>query len=124
MTSADHWMTYAACRDADPNLFFPELGANYYTTHDALKICRGCPVREECLQAVINHPARGIWGGTTETQRRRRGIKIEPVLLAPSPICGTERGYWRHWRAGDPPCDDCVEGMRYAQERRRRRSAS
>ena len=47
-----NWMLRAACRGMDPDLFFPERGE----ITDACKtICRGCPVRLDCLDyAMVN----------------------------------------------------------------------
>lgn len=63
------WMDDGACRDVDPELFFP---ARAVDTEPAKRVCRGCPVREACLEyAVAERVVFGIWGGTTERQRRR-----------------------------------------------------
>ena len=39
----------------------------------ARKVCRGCPVKRECLQFAMDNEMpgmrAGIWGGLTETQR-------------------------------------------------------
>ncbi len=63
------WAERARCRGVDPRLFFPErqelplLGLAY---------CRTCPVREQCLAEALAEPElKGIWGGTTERERRR-----------------------------------------------------
>jgi hypothetical protein len=34
------------------------------------KICRGCPLIVECFDWAIHHEAHGVWGGTTEFERR------------------------------------------------------
>ncbi len=63
------WAAYAACRDADPDLFFPTSEADVAA---AQRICRGCPVIEECLNWALDTRVRyGVWGGTTERERRR-----------------------------------------------------
>lgn len=63
------WAAYAACRQADPDLFFPAEGDDAAV---ALRICRGCPVRAECLEWALDSRVRyGVWGGTTERDRRR-----------------------------------------------------
>lgn len=63
------WAAYAACRTADPDLFFP---ADDDAARAAVTICRGCPVREECLDWALEVRVRyGVWGGTTERDRRR-----------------------------------------------------
>jgi hypothetical protein len=38
------WMSAAACRSADPEVFFPETG----TYAKALEICAGCSVLQRC----------------------------------------------------------------------------
>lgn len=64
------WQGRSACRTADPELFFPE--ADSRSTHEAKRICAGCPVRVECLTAAIaNREDHGVWGGLTERERRR-----------------------------------------------------
>jgi WhiB family redox-sensing transcriptional regulator len=63
------WASYAACRDADPDLFF---GGEDAQTREAVKICRGCAVRDACLEwALEMRITYGIWGGLTERERRR-----------------------------------------------------
>ncbi len=63
------WAAYAACRSADPDLFFP--GSDAEARH-ALRICATCPVVEDCLDyALMARERYGIWGGTTERERRR-----------------------------------------------------
>lgn len=38
----------------------------------ALRACSGCEVKQECLSyALENEIAYGVWGGTTEGQRRK-----------------------------------------------------
>lgn len=63
------WQEYANCLGVDPDLFFPERGAS---TREAKEVCRGCVVREECLEYAITHAEKfGIWGGLSERERRR-----------------------------------------------------
>ena len=68
------WRDYAACRDADPELFFPDgdIRSARARVQKAKLICRGCPVRAACLHwALASGQEAGIWGGLTEDQRRR-----------------------------------------------------
>jgi WhiB family redox-sensing transcriptional regulator len=59
----------ANCTGCDPELFFPERGVS---TREAKEACRGCVVREECLEfALDNREKFGIWGGMSERERRR-----------------------------------------------------
>jgi WhiB family transcriptional regulator, redox-sensing transcriptional regulator len=67
------WRHGAACRDEDPELFFPisEVGPGARQTADAKAVCARCPVREQCLRyALDNGLDHGIFGGTTEAERR------------------------------------------------------
>jgi len=53
----------AACRTADPGLFFPEPG-DTGAEAQALAVCAVCPVRAQCYaRAVENGERWGIWGG-------------------------------------------------------------
>lgn len=61
------WQTLAACRGMDPNLFYPERGVN---ATPAKAVCEACPVTQECLSYGLMEGV-GIWGGTSEKQRRR-----------------------------------------------------
>ena len=63
------WQDHANCLGVDPDLFFPERGAS---TREAKEVCRGCVVREDCLEyAIVNAEKFGIWGGLSERERRR-----------------------------------------------------
>jgi WhiB family redox-sensing transcriptional regulator len=63
------WQERANCLGVDPDLFFPERGAS---TREAKEVCRGCVVREDCLEfALVNGEKFGIWGGLSERERRR-----------------------------------------------------
>jgi len=74
------WRRDAACRDADPELFFPDSANRYVRAQvkTAKLICRGCPVNATCLNwALATDQQAGIWGGLTESERlrlHRRGI--------------------------------------------------
>lgn len=62
------WTHRAACRDADPEIFYPEKGGR---VEEARAICFRCPVRAECLEwALENNERYGLWGGLSERQRR------------------------------------------------------
>ena len=76
------WQRYANCLGVDPDLFFPERGGS---TREAKEVCRGCVVREECLQyALDNSEQFGIWGGMSERERRRlrRGRNGAPYRVS------------------------------------------
>jgi WhiB family redox-sensing transcriptional regulator len=63
------WQRSANCLGVDPDLFFPERGGS---TREAKEVCRGCVVRQECLQYALDNGEKfGIWGGLSERERRR-----------------------------------------------------
>ena len=63
------WYELGDCQGVDTDLFFPERGAS---TKEAKEVCRGCVVREDCLEyALANGEKFGIWGGMSERERRR-----------------------------------------------------
>ena len=58
-----------ACLDTDPNIFYPNEG-NRDAAKPAIKICRRCPITQECLQwALDTRQAFGVWGGATAHER-------------------------------------------------------
>ena len=64
------WQARAACRDADPQLFFPEPG-QLPQTAKAKEVCAGCAVRGPCLEATLRRrdDRWGIFAGTTPGER-------------------------------------------------------
>ncbi len=66
------------CAQTDPEAFHPEKGGS---TRQAKQVCLRCDIREKCLQWALDTDQRfGVWGGTTE--RERRVIKSQRKLLA------------------------------------------
>jgi WhiB family transcriptional regulator, redox-sensing transcriptional regulator len=68
-----NWRDDAACLHADPELFFPVsmTGPALDQVDEAKRICRTCPVCERCLAWALNvGDVSGIWGGSTEDERR------------------------------------------------------
>jgi WhiB family redox-sensing transcriptional regulator len=62
------WVADGLCGQVDPEVFFPPKGT---PAEPAKAICRACPVRAECLEyALDNHEHHGVWGGTTDDERR------------------------------------------------------
>lgn len=70
MTSPSPWMAQAECADSSPDLFFPETPGPENCA-DAKAICAVCPVRVQCLHYAMTHRMAGVWGGTSEADRRR-----------------------------------------------------
>ena len=73
------WMGRGNCRDEAPSVFFPTDGAG---VEIARSLCAGCPVKSPCLEyALRNRIDHGVWGGTSERERRRilRRRRLEAV---------------------------------------------
>ena len=71
-TTAD-WRSVAACREADPDLFFPvgSTGPALRQIEAAKDVCRACPALEPCLEfALRTGQDAGVWGATSEDERR------------------------------------------------------
>lgn len=67
------WRERAACRDADPELFFHEGDSIFALGYQARakQICAGCPVADRCLaEALRLGEPFGVWGGMTPGERR------------------------------------------------------
>lgn len=63
------WRAEAACREDDVDLFFATDEASQA---EALARCGACPVATACLEhAIVAREPYGIWGGTTEQERKR-----------------------------------------------------
>lgn len=70
-----YWRRRAACRDEDPELFFPVGSAGpaaLAQIAEAKNICASCPVQQACrVFATATRQEYGIWGGLTEDERRQ-----------------------------------------------------
>ncbi|MBQ1109357.1 WhiB family transcriptional regulator [Streptomyces sp. 404i] len=69
----ENWRLHAACREEDPDLFFPigSTGPAVVQIEEAKAVCRTCPVQAACLEwALENKQDSGIWGGLSENERR------------------------------------------------------
>ncbi len=67
------WVQRARCRDEDPELFFPvgTTGPALEQAERAKSVCFLCSVRAECLEwALATGQDAGVWGGTSEEERR------------------------------------------------------
>ena len=63
------WMAEGNCRNHPPATFFPSDGVG---VDRARRICSTCPKTEMCLEyALVNRIDHGVWGGTSERERRR-----------------------------------------------------
>lgn len=65
------WKNQAACRGYPDDLFFPIGDTDEEQIATALAVCQSCRVTEQCLEYALESNQRaGIWGGTTEKERR------------------------------------------------------
>ena len=67
------WQSSAACRDEDPELFFPvgTSGPAVTQVAQAKAVCGRCPVSSQCLTwALDSGQDSGVWGGKSEDERR------------------------------------------------------
>lgn len=68
-TPRENWQDQANCLGVDPDIFYPERGESH---EEAKKVCNGCIVRADCLSYALQRREKyGIWGGTSERERRR-----------------------------------------------------
>ena len=68
---ATTWRKQAACRGLDVEIFYP-VTEDEADSAEAKAVCAVCPVRQACLEHALAHREReGVWGGTTERERRR-----------------------------------------------------
>ena len=71
MTATITWRTRAACTGIDSDIFYP-ASEDDADAMEAKAICAVCPVQTSCLEhALASREREGIWGGTTERERRR-----------------------------------------------------
>ncbi|MET8765513.1 WhiB family transcriptional regulator [Streptomyces sp. NPDC004658] len=116
------WELRAICRREDPEVWFSRR-----TAARAKQLClKECPVREECLEAILAREAKtansmraGIIAGLTGAERAKlaasRSAKApvkKPQAAPPGPgrpqaPCGTRSAYQRHLRKKEPVCAAC-----------------
>lgn len=76
------WMAHGACLGLPTDIFYPEKGV---TAPEAKRVCSGCVVRAACLKYGLENWEAGIWGGTSEIERRtirRRGRRERAAARA------------------------------------------
>jgi hypothetical protein len=60
----------------NPDLFFPDDFEPKYVRQQVAKeaklICADCPVKIMCLDYAVSAQMHGVWGGTTEFERKKR----------------------------------------------------
>jgi WhiB family redox-sensing transcriptional regulator len=81
------WWSHAACSTADPELFFPISSSGPATRQvaRAKAVCAHCEIQRACLDYALDSVSvQGIWGGTTEAERRRLRQRERRTLTRPS----------------------------------------
>jgi WhiB family redox-sensing transcriptional regulator len=72
--SADDWREGAACRNTEPDLFFPigSTGPAVDQIDAAKRVCKACDSIDPCLEfALATNQESGVWGATSEEERRK-----------------------------------------------------
>lgn len=77
------------CAQTSPDAFFPEevedangkvISSSYPNEAEAKAVCARCPIRIQCLLTALEGGDIGIWGGTTENERRKiKREKLDPT---------------------------------------------
>jgi WhiB family redox-sensing transcriptional regulator len=75
------------CAQVGADLFFtPDNSVVYRDVRQVKALCEQCPMQEPCLEYALHVNVVGIWGGTTEQQRkairRQRNIIATPITKA------------------------------------------
>lgn len=103
------WHARAACRitpGVETWMFFPGRG-DVATVRAAKAVCATCPVTAECLDYALRLGEPGIWGGTSENERRR---------MPPAPRRCTECG--GSFQPSDRSVRLCSDACRRARHKR------
>jgi WhiB family redox-sensing transcriptional regulator len=114
-------MKDAACKDHPyPDAFFP-VGPGAHAGPVRI-FCGNCPVREQCLDYGLMENY-GIWGGTSERERRR--IRRERRSPKPPTHCRqghplTSENTFVQNKGSIPGCRECKNAQARAHQRRKR----
>lgn len=84
--AAQEWRQRAACRllpDDQTFIFWPGRGDSV-TLGAARTVCLSCPVAQDCLDWALTNGEHGVWGGTSDKQRKEMRNGRRPAV-APRP---------------------------------------
>ncbi len=82
------WRHVAACRDVDPELFFPigNTGPALMQIEEAKQVCHSCSAMDACLKwALESGQDAGVWCGLSEDERlalKRRSVRARARATA------------------------------------------
>lgn len=121
------WQADAACRSADPALFFPNTrpGDTTHIPATVRAMCGRCDVRDDCLAHAIANNEQGIWAATTDNDRHRmtenkKKQRHRDRIRASDH--GTTAAYRQHINDHTTPCPPCQQAHDQAQRKRQRRA--
>lgn len=116
MIEQQEWRQEARCKGVDTAVFFPNFKVEADWKATAAKVCKGCPVKADCLEWAVTHDESGLWAGTTTKERalmrKERGLRRPMISQIDVQPCGTEAAYQRHRRSGEPACESCIRAHR------------
>lgn len=107
------WDEHAACSGMDTTIFFPSVVKGNAPYDAPRRICRGCEVRDECLEFHMLKESPGFRfgfaGGMTPKERDR----LRPIRLCVT--CGTRFGSFK----GRNTCSEECEKEKLVEKNRR-----
>lgn len=124
------WYDDALCSGEDPSLWFPDgrgAAEKNAAAAEAIAICKTCDVRTQCLTYALEADwiTHGVWGATTENQRRAllgKAPKLSYLPMTPDDERhGTPSGYRAHRALDEEPCGPCREAKAAERKRERQR---
>lgn len=92
-TDADMWLDTAACAGLPIESFFVQAG--HVIDEEVLNVCRGCPVRIDCLRHSYNESLNitgGYFGGMSPGQRREMTFEQARTFCATDLVSESSAG--------------------------------
>lgn len=79
------WLDDAACAELGIDKFFVEAG--HVIEESTLNVCRGCPVRADCVEhAYVSSTPGGYYGGLSPGQRREMDLDEALEYITKDPV--------------------------------------
>lgn len=110
------WQDSALCKKYSPELFYPDGDKRpefLFQIMYAKNVCSVCPVRYQCLAEALTGNEAGIWGATTENDRKtmRQYLKDIPWERAGAAGLAYVLGVLM------PVCEGCGDHKRTTRDR-------